>query len=301
MIIDKDDDLHGFQRTTRPGPGWTEVLVSESGQEPVILLHELPSITPEVMHLARVILGAGFKVYLPSFMGKPGRVPSTGDQVEAFRQICVNNQIGALRGGEHTRPAVGGLRILAREVSQENGGAPVGVIGLCLTGGFALATATEPAVRASVACEPSLPISPVPGLERDGIDISRDDQQLLAVRMAGGDLAAMLYRFKGDKLAPCRRLGLCADAFGAGFASRCLNNDEADPARKGFPHHHCVATNHLVEAPGSATLAARDEILAFFRWRLRGAAPPEKPAKLQDCLQTGCARGDKRGPRPREG
>lgn len=296
MIIDQDDDLDGFSRRPRAGPGWGEILVSVNDGKPVILLHEIPSITPEVMYLARVIAASGFRVYLPSFMGRPGRNPGIWDQTGALWKLCVNEAIGGLRRGEHTRPAAVGLRALAREISDDHGGAGVGIVGLCMTGGFALATATEPVIRASVACEPSLPIS-LPLTAQDGIDISPDDQKILAARMASGDLAAMLYRFQGDKISPCKRLGRCGELFGAGFASRCLPDAAADPARKGFPPHHCVVTNHLVEAQGSLTLAARDEILAFLKWRLCDGPAPAVQSALRDCLRSGCARGDRLGPR----
>ena len=61
MNLTQPDDLHGFS-SEPPPEGWEAVLVSRDGHTPVVLMHELPSITPEVMHLARVFVSDGFRV-----------------------------------------------------------------------------------------------------------------------------------------------------------------------------------------------------------------------------------------------
>jgi dienelactone hydrolase len=63
------------------------------------------------------------------------------------------------------------LRALARRAHKECGGRGVGAIGLCLTGGFAIAMMTEPNVIAPALAEPSLPL-PVTLANRAAIDAS---------------------------------------------------------------------------------------------------------------------------------
>jgi dienelactone hydrolase len=286
MVIDEDDDLSGFDKKTLRGEDLTfDYLVSRSGAEPVLLLHELPSITPQVMHLARVIAAAGFKVYLPSFLGRPGKVPNVFDQGWSATQACVRAEFGALVKNEETRKAVSWIRALARTAS---GGRPgsVGVIGLCLTGGFALAAAVDPSVGAAVSCEPSLPLK-----KDDRVDLSPADQAFVKGRLDRDELAAVVYRFQGDALSPCPRLRRFGEVLGERLKSRCIPDDEADHAYKSRYDHHSVMTNHLVEGPDSMTQAARDEMVAVLEWRLRGAPRPASWENASDCLRSGCAMG----------
>jgi dienelactone hydrolase len=295
MVIDEPADLSGYQKRRFAAAGLScELFVSRGGREPVLLLHELPAITPQVAHLAGVIAGAGYRVYMPSLLGRPGAVPNLLDQAASALQACVRRDILALQKGDHTRGAVAGLRVIAETASQECGGAKVGVIGLCLTGGFALATAVNGVVAGAVAAEPSLPLKS-PG----DIDLSPTDQAALAQRVARGQLRAMLLRFQGDTISPCARVRRYGEALGDGLTSRCLPDSAADPAYKGSVRRHCVLTNELVEGPGSPTQAVRDELLAFLSWRLRDGPVPAPAAGVPHCLATGCAAARAGGPQGR--
>lgn len=286
MVIDEDDDLHGFEMKSLQAEGLRyNYLESQAGSEPVILMHELPSITPQVMYFARVIAAAGFKVYLPSFLGRPGKIPNLGDQTLSGATVCIKTEFGALIGGEQTRRAARWVRALARTVSDGRPGS-VGVIGLCLTGGFALAAAVDPAVGAAIACEPSLPFK-----NDYAIDLSPDDQSTLRARLGQDDVGAMVYRFQGDVLSPCPRLRRFGEVLGPALRSRCIPDAAADPAFRSGYDHHSVMTNHLVEGPNSLTEAARDELVAVLIWRLRGGPKPASWDAAADCLRTGCARG----------
>ena len=286
MVIDEDDDLHGFDKKNLQADGMRfDYLVSQTGLEPVILMHELPSITPQVMYFARVITGAGFKVYLPSFLGRPGKVPNLIDQGWAVTQACVRSEFGALVSGDQTRRAVKWVRALAQTAS---GGRPgsVGVIGLCLTGGFALAAAVDPAVGAAMACEPSLPVK-----HDSHIDLSPENQRALRARLDQDAVGALVYRFEGDVLSPCPRLRRYGETLGPRLRSRCIPDTAADPEFKSRYDHHSVMTNHLLEGPGSLTQAARDELIAVLQWRLRGGPKPASWEVAADCLKSGCVRG----------
>ena len=51
----------------------------EKGTGPgVVLLPEVPGITPEVLGLAEHLVGAGFTVVVPSLYGTPGRAGQSG-------------------------------------------------------------------------------------------------------------------------------------------------------------------------------------------------------------------------------
>lgn len=73
----------------------------------------------------------------------------------------------------------------------------------------------------------------------------------------------------------CRaqRFAAYAEALGDRFVARVLPDSAAHPSPPPFfaqhvPCPHSVVTAHLIDAAGQPTLAARDEILAFFRQRL---------------------------------
>lgn len=287
MISAAVDDLHGFSLLEPAlGSGAPEVYVSNDGSEPVVLVHELPQLTPAVVALARFLEGSGFRVYLPSLLGSPGRDARGLEAASLMLQACVRSELRAAFG-TGTRGVVGHLRRLVDRVSGPHG--RVGVVGLCFSGGFALAAATHARVAAAVACEPSLPLA-----DGSAIDLSAEDGQQLRARLEAGDLAARIYRFQGDRISPCRRLCRYAETLGPQVTSRCLPDCAADP-RQPHPPHHSVMTKHLVDEEGSLTRAARGEMISFLEWRLRGGAAPEENHGLRDCLIGGCVKPSQAG------
>ena len=76
--------------------------------------------------------------------------------VRTLREVCVSREYTKLATGQ-TSPIAGWLRSLARELHDELGGPGVGALGMCFTGGFALAMMVDPSVAAPVLAQPSLP------------------------------------------------------------------------------------------------------------------------------------------------
>ena len=68
----------------------------------------------------------------------------------------MSREFTKLRTGE-TTPVAGWLRSLARDLHEELGGPGVGALGMCFTGGFALAMMVDASVIAPVVCQPSTP------------------------------------------------------------------------------------------------------------------------------------------------
>jgi dienelactone hydrolase len=299
MVINEPADFSHYDREHFKGPDLEcELFVSKTGKHPVLLLHEIPAITPEVAHLGATLNGAGYKVYMPSLLGDPGAVPSAFEIAGSVLVACVRSNIAALQQGDHTRGAVQGLKALARRASADCGGKPVGVIGLCLTGGFAIATAVEPVVTAAVASEPSLPFA-----APSHVDLSDDDQKIVAARGKDGSLRTMVLRFETDSISPCPRVRRYGDLLGDAVVSRCLTDADADKAFRGGRNPHSVLTNSLVEdldhPERSATQRVLNEVLGFLDWRLRDGKPPAPATDVRDCLIRGCAR--KGGPVARGG
>ena len=267
-----DDALTDFDRETFEHEG-REHPVFRSGTGPaVVVIAEIPGITPAVLGFARVVRDEGFTVVLPDLFGVAGRDPNppahgwlgtakTG--VRALGNVCISREFTLLAVGKSS-PVVTWLRALAAVEHERCGGPGVGAIGMCLTGGFALAMAVDDRVLAPVLSQPSLPLG-ITANRRRNIDISPADLAVVQQRCAGG-LTVLGMRFKSDNLVPEERFAFLHDKLGDAFVAIELEDADANPAALLPPHS--VVTEHLVDQPGSATRAARDEVLALFRRKL---------------------------------
>lgn len=234
----------------------------------VIVMTEMPGISPQVARFARWVRDAGFTVYMPSLFGRDGAVPGVEEGKATFQRACVSAEFRAF-AGQGSSPVTRWLRALARYAHGECGGPGVGAIGMCFTGNFALSMMLEPAMLAPVLAQPTLPLDDPAGLESA-------PEELAAVRqrLEREDLTVLAYRFDGDRFCRAQRFAAYAQALGERFVARVLPDSAAN--REGlapfFEHvvagPHSVVTAHLIDEAGQPTIAARDEILAFFKRRL---------------------------------
>jgi len=237
----------------------------------VIVMPEMPGISPDVARFARWVRAAGFCVYLPSLFGQDGAVPQVEEGIAVFRKICVSAEFRALaKGGE--RPITGWLRALARQAHSECGGPGVGAVGMCFTGNFALTMVLEPAVIAAVIAQPSLPLE-APA----EVDMSPTDLDAVKARLDRDDMTVLAYRFEGDAHCRAERFAAYRQALGSRFVARVLPDSAANTTPPPFFRDvvrtpHSVFTAHLIDEAGQPTLQARDEVLAFLRTRLIGDA-----------------------------
>ncbi|MFI8513337.1 dienelactone hydrolase family protein [Streptomyces sp. NPDC085460] len=273
-----DDPLDDFERREVEVEG-VEKRVYVSGDGPaVVIMPEMPGISPDVARFARWVGATGFSVYLPSLFGVDGAYPRTEAAGEVVRRACVSAEFRAFAGGG-TSPVAAWLRGLARAAHAERGGPGVGAVGLCFTGNFALSMALEPAVVAPVVNHPSLPLDDPAGLE-----LSEDDAVAVAERLRRDGLRVLAYRFEGDRWCTGQRFAAYRALLGDAFDGRTLPAEaaNADPPpffREVVGCAHSVVTAHLVDEAGHPTLRARDEIIAFLKERLAGpsAGPPPAP------------------------
>lgn len=233
----------------------------------VIVLAEMPGISPHVARFARWVRDAGLSVYMPSLFGRDGAVPGADEGAAVLRRACISAEFRAFAANASS-PVTQWLRALARLAHQECGGPGVGAIGMCFTGNFALSMMLEPAMLAPVLCQPSLPFDD-PG----GIEMAPGELQAVRERLDREDLRVLAYRFEGDKFCRAQRFAAYAQALGPRFVARVLPDQAANPdVPPFFAQHvatpHSVVTAHLIDAAGEPTRAARDEILAFFVRRL---------------------------------
>ncbi len=161
----------------------------------VVVIHEIPGITPEVAVFGQELVDAGYTVVMPSLFGTDGAPMTAGSTAKAFRQVCVSKEFTKLRTGE-TTPVAGWLRSLARDLHEELGGPGVGALGMCFTGGFALAMMVDDAVTAPVLCQPSAPFAVTPARSRD-LNLSPGDLDIVKGRCAAGQQVLGL-RYRSD-------------------------------------------------------------------------------------------------------
>lgn len=267
-----DDALEDFTRDTfRDGDTDHPILRSGSGPA-VIVIAEFPGITPKVADFARRVRDLGCTVVLPELFGTTGRDLSPAAHgkratiataSKAIGGICVSREFTLFAVGR-TSPVIPWLRALARAEHDRCGGPGVGAVGMCLTGGFALAMATEEAVLAPVLAEPSLPLA-VGRRRSSTTDVSEEDLAVVEQRCAAG-LQVLGVRFRGDRLSPGARFDTLRRRLGDTFVAIELDDESANP--DGAGPAHSVLTEHLIDREGEPTRAALDEVLDLFRRNL---------------------------------
>src|SRR5436190_14271958 len=146
----------------------------------VIVMTEMPGISPHVARFARWVRDAGFTAYMPSLFGRDGAVPTAEEGTAVLQRACMSAEFRALAGNESS-PVTQWLRALARLAHRECGGPGVGAIGMCFTGNFALMM-LEPAMLAPVLAQPSLPLK-----EPAGLEIAPEDIAAVRGRLQRGD------------------------------------------------------------------------------------------------------------------
>lgn len=261
--LDHADPLDDFTHRAIVLLGQTR-LVHIAGSGPaVVVMTEMPGISPHVARFARWVRDAGFTVYMPHLFGRDGAVPTPLYAAGTIARACVSREFRAFAANASS-PVTQWLRALAALAHGECGGKGVGAIGMCFTGNFALSMMLEPAVLAPVLAQPSLPLN-----DRAGLHIAPDELATVRARMEAEDLTVRAYRFAGDKFCRAERFAAYAQALGDRFEPRVLPDSAANPDSP-MKNPHSVVTLHLIDEAGQPTVAARDEILDFFAMRLTG-------------------------------
>lgn len=228
-------------------------VVGTGPQKPaVVLMHELPGLTPQCIELAQRLRDAGFVVYLPLLLGEPGKRAMLMNSL----RLCVRREF--LRFSTRADfPITFWLRALGREVSDQHGARPIGVIGMCLTGGFVLSMIADTHVLAGVSCQPSYPVAFPRTLERS-LDVSGKDTGNMRCRVLG-------LRFENDRFSPPERFDFMKAQLGDRFNAITLPSDTRCIKRSA----HSVLTEAFEPWPGHPTREAYDLVVSFLHGQLR--------------------------------
>ena len=197
VTIGGDSLLNSWSRSTFEAAGLNREVYRKGSGPVVIVVHEIPGITPAVLRFAEDVVAAGFTVAMPNLIGTPGRDVSGGYLASSMLKVCISREFTNL-ATNRTSPVISWLRALARKLHGETGGKGVGAVGMCFSGGFALGMMVDDIMIAPVLSQPSLPFAIGKNRAAD-LNLSPDDAAVVAQRAADG-CQVLGLRFTGDKL-----------------------------------------------------------------------------------------------------
>ena len=227
-----------------------DVLVTKADGRPVIIMHELFGLTPSVVDFARLLVDAGFKVYVPVLFGATDPADT-----KWWRALpCVLYQFRVLTNND-PGPWADWIRALASFAYTNNPpGKGVGVIGMCVTGNLALSAALNPHVTAPVMGEPSLPL-----FREGGLHVSPEELSAVKMRVTNEALVIRGYRFEKDTLCKAARFEDLTKAFGAGFQGTAI------PSEKKL---HSVFTVDLRDENGNFRHGELQTLISYLQARI---------------------------------
>jgi dienelactone hydrolase len=262
-------DLSGWRKAPFTGGGLTFDCYEKGAGPGVVLIPEIPGITPEVLGLADHLVAEGFTVVVPSPFGTPGREESAGYAVSVFARLCVSKEFRAF-AVDAERPITRYLRAVAADLAARTPGRGVGVIGMCFTGGFALATAVDDVVRAPVMSQPATP-APLGAARRRDPGVSQQELERVVERSRTDGLCVLGLRFTKDRAVPAERFATLREHLGDAF--EVIELDSGPGNAGGFKSGaHQVLTAEVRETPGHPALAARTRTVEFLREHLTPTA-----------------------------
>ena len=240
--------LDGYERTTFTHDGKQRDVFRAGAGPAVIVIAEMPGITPRVAEFGQLVAGIGCTAVLPHLFGVPGRPMTAGYTLTSVVPACVSREFSTW-ATNRTSPVVGWLRALAAHEHERCGGPGVGAVGMCFTGGFALAMATDDRLLAPVLSQPSLPL-PLSKKHKRSIDCSPEDLAVVQRRCEADGLEVLGLRYEDDPIVPTERFRFLRERLGGAFV--CVELPGKD---------HSVLTEHL-------DIPSRDKVLDLFRRKL---------------------------------
>jgi dienelactone hydrolase len=257
-------ELDGWTQSDFTADGTTRAVYRAGTGTAVIVIHEIPGITPKVEAFGRMVVERGHTVFMPSLVGTPGREPTAGYIASSMLRVCIAREFSNL-ATRTTSPIIAWLRALARHAHDECGGPGVGAVGMCFSGGFALAMMVDDTLIAPVLSQPSMPFAIGKARSAD-LGLSDPDLERVKARAEAG-CEVIGLRFSHDKFVPDARWQHLRDELGDRFIAVDLDSSPTNE----FGHKgraHSVLTEDLDDRPGTPTRAALDQVLDFFDTQL---------------------------------
>ena len=149
----------------------------------VVVIHEIPGITPAVIAFAEQVAARGFTVVLPSLFGRERLLRPYGSRSQHRPGLCQQGvqpvRARAHQSGSEVAPVPG------PRAARRAGRTRRGAVGMCLTGGFALAMLADAPVAAPVLAQPASP-APVGKARKADLGLSPGDLKSVKAKVAAG-------------------------------------------------------------------------------------------------------------------
>ena len=262
-----DAALEDFDAREETYLGRTRTVYRRGEGPPVLVMAEVPGLTPRVLEFARRVCDRGLSVACPDMFGVPGQPRTTLGMARVMGHACISREF-ALLARHRASPITDWLRALARQLHEESG-SPVGAVGMCLTGNFALTLCLDPWLVAPVLSQPSLPTGL--GSAKRALHATPQACETAARRAREDGLHVIGLRFTHDPLCPGERFEALRDLLGDAFEGIEIDSSPGNP----HGHRriaHSVLTEELIDEEGQPTQQALGRVLDFLQSRLRPAS-----------------------------
>lgn len=254
----------GFEKVELRFDNKTREVYHRGHGRAVIVMSEIPGITPQVARFATWVADAGFSVWMPQLFGTPMEPITPVTAARSLAKVCISREFRIL-AAHRSSPIVDWLRALARHAHAECGGPGVGAVGMCLTGNFALAMMLDAPVIAPVLAQPSLP-GGLTHAQRSGLHASPAEIAAAHDKIDKDGARILGLRFDRDPMCRAERFERLQEEFGDAFEAIVVPSSAANP--RAMKPAHSVMTSHLIDQAGEPTRAALDRTLAFLREQL---------------------------------
>jgi dienelactone hydrolase len=258
-------DIPGYTQEPFTHSGTTRSVYRKGDGPAVIVIAEIPGITPKVIEFAERVVDIGCSVWLPSLFGVPGQPPTAVNALRSIVPACVSKEFAAFASGR-TAPVTDWLRALGQHAHEVSGGPGIGVIGMCFTGNFALGMMVDDRLLAPVLSQPSLPIGFTKKAKAD-IHVSPADMVKVKERADAG-VCVLGLRFTGDLAVPAERFATLRAELGDRFIGVEIDSSKGNPWDIPRTAHSVVTENLEADDPEHPTAKALAQVLDFFRTRL---------------------------------
>ena len=246
-------DIDGFSRIDDVEHAGIQlpVFVSDKGSKPLVVLHELPGMTPAFIRYCKAMVAHDYKVYMPLIFGEPNSQMGFV-QMAAF---CLSREFRHLfkmsNPSADGRPFPRWLLHLTDFVIEQNSNRDIGVVGMCLTGGFAIAAIANKSVGAAVTCQPAFPF--FFGIHTLGLTSQQRKACSQRCKVAD-EVLVKGYRYQKDWICRGSHMRAVKDLLENGF--------ERHPDLHGFGH------STVTDADPEKNKIVFDDILEFLARRL---------------------------------
>ncbi len=257
---------HGFTEFSFQHAGIEKTVfrLGATDQPSVLLMLELPGMTRHTIEFAKRLNARGFTVYLPLMFGKPD---SAFEPMKNILRCCISKEFHML--ASHKPSLISDwLRALCGRIREDNGGAKIGAIGMCFTGGFVLSLMVDEHVIAPVMAQPghATGFSFMPGRASMGLPEAHVSAAVERAKRDGIDVLGV--RFTKDTMCPPDRFTMLESLLGEHFIRIDIDSSIGNP--HGIkPYDHAAYTIAYVDEENHPTRQAFERLVTFLTERLR--------------------------------